>query len=86
MLPGIHLVCFQDGISTRAIPESEMVGDLMALQVQFGLPSGCYATVALRQITGTDMGKQSMKVSVELQDVHFLEHKVLIHRKLFTYG
>lgn len=55
----------QDGISTRAIPESEMVGDLMALQVQFGLPSGCYATVALRQITGTDMGKQSMKNHAE---------------------
>ncbi|WKY06400.1 hypothetical protein Q1695_006528 [Nippostrongylus brasiliensis] len=55
----------QDGISTRAIDESEMVGDLMALQVQFSLPSGCYATVALRQITGTDMGKHSMKIHSE---------------------
>ncbi|VDM73502.1 unnamed protein product [Strongylus vulgaris] len=51
----------QNGITTRAIDESKMVGDLMALQVQFSLPSGCYATVALRQITGTDMGKRSMK-------------------------
>lgn len=41
-----------------------MVGDLLALQVQFSLPSGSYATVALRQITGTDMGKRSMKVRV----------------------
>uniref|UniRef100_A0A183G684 TRUD domain-containing protein n=1 Tax=Heligmosomoides polygyrus TaxID=6339 RepID=A0A183G684_HELPZ len=57
-----------DGISTRAIPESEMVGDLMALQVQFGLPSGCYATVALRQITGTDMGKQSMKMKLSVKN------------------
>ncbi|KHJ75632.1 tRNA pseudouridine synthase D [Oesophagostomum dentatum] len=48
-----------------AIDESKMVGDLMALQVQFSLPSGCYATVALRQITGTDMGKRSMKIHSE---------------------
>ncbi|PIO72099.1 hypothetical protein TELCIR_05982 [Teladorsagia circumcincta] len=52
----------KNGITTRAIGEDEMVGDFMALQVQFSLPSGCYATVALRQITGTDMGKNSMKV------------------------
>ncbi|ETN80633.1 tRNA pseudouridine synthase D [Necator americanus] len=57
--PRAHL---QAGISTRAIDESEMMGDLMAMQVQFSLPSGCYATAALRQITGTDMGKRSMKV------------------------
>ncbi|EPB68339.1 tRNA pseudouridine synthase D [Ancylostoma ceylanicum] len=55
----------QDGINTRAIDESEMVGDLLALQVQFSLPSGSYATVALRQITGTDMGKRSMKIHAE---------------------
>ncbi|VDO61832.1 unnamed protein product [Haemonchus placei] len=54
-----------DGITTRSIDESEMVGDFMALQVQFSLPSGCYATVALRQITGTDMGKNSMKIHAE---------------------
>ncbi|KIH44819.1 hypothetical protein ANCDUO_25149 [Ancylostoma duodenale] len=42
-----------------------MVGDLLALQVQFSLPSGSYATVALRQITGTDMGKRSMKIHSE---------------------
>nr|CDJ85894.1 Pseudouridine synthase domain containing protein [Haemonchus contortus] len=33
--------------------------------LQFSLPSGCYATVALRQITGTDMGKNSMKIHAE---------------------
>ncbi|KAK6748486.1 hypothetical protein RB195_001231 [Necator americanus] len=60
--PRAHL---QAGISTRAIDESEMMGDLMAMQVQFSLPSGCYATAALRQITGTDMGKRSMKIHAE---------------------
>ncbi|VDM57966.1 unnamed protein product [Angiostrongylus costaricensis] len=55
----------QDGLSTQAIDDSEMVGDLMAVQVEFSLSSGCYATIALRQITGTDMGKQSMKIHSE---------------------
>ncbi|KAE9420158.1 hypothetical protein Angca_008915, partial [Angiostrongylus cantonensis] len=54
----------QDGLSTQAIDDSEMVGNLMAVQIEFSLSSGCYATIALRQITGTDMGKQSMKVTV----------------------
>uniref|UniRef100_A0A0K0DK92 TRUD domain-containing protein n=1 Tax=Angiostrongylus cantonensis TaxID=6313 RepID=A0A0K0DK92_ANGCA len=45
----------QDGLSTQAIDDSEMVGNLMAVQIEFSLSSGCYATIALRQITGTDM-------------------------------
>uniref|UniRef100_A0A1I7T5X3 TRUD domain-containing protein n=1 Tax=Caenorhabditis tropicalis TaxID=1561998 RepID=A0A1I7T5X3_9PELO len=51
----------QDGLQTRAVPESEQKGPLLALQIQFSLISGSYATVALREITGTDMGKKSMK-------------------------
>ena len=34
---------------------------LLALQLSFNLSSGCYATVALRQITGSDMGKKAQK-------------------------
>lgn len=37
-------------------------GDLMALKVCFNLPSGAYATIALRELTGFDLGKKSMKV------------------------
>ncbi|CAI4231794.1 unnamed protein product [Auanema sp. JU1783] len=51
----------QDGLSTKAIPESERVGPNLALQVQFSLVQGLYATVLLRQITGIDMGKSNMK-------------------------
>lgn len=36
--------------------------ELLALKVQFNLPNGTYATVALRQITGFDMGKTNMMV------------------------
>ncbi|UMM35475.1 hypothetical protein L5515_008078 [Caenorhabditis briggsae] len=51
----------QDGLQTRAIPESEQKGPLLALQIQFSLSSGSYATVALREVTGYDMGKKSMR-------------------------
>uniref|UniRef100_A0A8R1DXJ3 TRUD domain-containing protein n=1 Tax=Caenorhabditis japonica TaxID=281687 RepID=A0A8R1DXJ3_CAEJA len=51
----------QDGLQTRAIPESEQKGPLLALEVQFSLPSGSYATVALREVTGSDMGKKAMQ-------------------------
>ncbi|PAV65284.1 hypothetical protein WR25_13025 [Diploscapter pachys] len=48
----------QDGLSSRAAAKS---GNLLALQLSFNLSSGCYATVALRQITGSDMGKKAQK-------------------------
>ncbi|CAI2354411.1 unnamed protein product [Caenorhabditis sp. 36 PRJEB53466] len=53
----------QDGLDTRAIPESERIGDLRALEIQFSLISGSYATVALREVTGSDMGKQAQRAA-----------------------
>uniref|UniRef100_A0A1I7XSY4 TRUD domain-containing protein n=1 Tax=Heterorhabditis bacteriophora TaxID=37862 RepID=A0A1I7XSY4_HETBA len=70
----------QDGIATRSISEEDMKGERLALKVQFNLPAGAYATVALRQITGTDMSKKSMKIQLtyikamcceEVQDIDY---------------
>ncbi|CAD6191575.1 unnamed protein product [Caenorhabditis auriculariae] len=55
----------QDTINTRSIPLEQRVGDLLALKVCFNLPSGAYATVALREITKADMGKAAMKAGSE---------------------
>ncbi|KHN84980.1 Putative pseudouridine synthase [Toxocara canis] len=40
-------------------------GDLRALSLKFSLPSGCYATVALRQLTRIDMGKMAQSAGGE---------------------
>ena len=40
--------------------EGENGGHLLALKIQFNLPNGAYATVALRQVTGYDMGRGNM--------------------------
>ncbi|CAB3398536.1 unnamed protein product [Caenorhabditis bovis] len=55
----------QDGLYTRAIPDDQRNGPFTALQIKFNLASGCYATTALRQITGVDMGKTAMKANSE---------------------
>ncbi|EGT55547.1 hypothetical protein CAEBREN_08079 [Caenorhabditis brenneri] len=57
----------QDGLQTRAVPESELKGSRLALEIQFSLISGSYATVALREVTGSDMGKKSMR-NISLQN------------------
>ncbi|CAJ0931443.1 unnamed protein product, partial [Mesorhabditis belari] len=47
-------------LKTSTVKEVEN-GDRLAMRIAFNLPSGSYATVALRQLTGFDMSKQSMK-------------------------
>ncbi|CAJ0579685.1 unnamed protein product, partial [Mesorhabditis spiculigera] len=49
------------GLVTKALEPEARGSGRHALRIAFSLPSGTYATVALRQITGFDMGKQSMK-------------------------
>lgn len=43
-------------------------GEFRALSVKFALPSGSYATVALRQLTRTDMGKAAQSMSADDDD------------------
>lgn len=50
------------GLKPETVDEEVGEANRLAIRIAFNLPSGCYATVALRQITGYDMSKQSMKV------------------------
>uniref|UniRef100_A0A915B911 TRUD domain-containing protein n=1 Tax=Parascaris univalens TaxID=6257 RepID=A0A915B911_PARUN len=45
-------------------------GEFRALSVKFALPSGSYATVALRQLTRTDMGKAAQSMSADDDDAN----------------
>ena len=54
----------KEGITDNPIRSKPAEGATVrkALQIKFNLPNGCYATVALRQVTGFDMGKTNMAV------------------------